>query len=352
MMTMKTKSYEDHKADQWKDFKDKLSYIKSSIDPLYLLSELGFKDIVESSNELRCACIIHGGDNETAFRYNKRTNTWVCFTHKCQDNYNNDVVGLVMAITKKNFMEAVEYLKRFCASLDSVDFIEERRKREIETFINTYSDIDIKPKSVNEESLRSFRSLGADYFINQGFLKSTIDYFEIGHGWVDKHSIIRSVIPIRNDVGELVAYSLRDEREEAENGRKYILTSGFNKQNCLYNMDKAKHYGEDLPIIVVEGFKSVWRLHELGIKNVVAAIGSGVTEGQQFLLCLYALKGVVLFLDNDSAGVLGTIKACKDLEGKLDVRPVFIQEIDESGKGLDPADLTDEQIYEYLNTYY
>lgn len=32
--------------------------------------------------------------------------------------------------------------------------------------------------------------------------------------------------------------------------------------------------------------------------------------------------------------------------------PVYIQELDEKGKGLDPADLTNEQIYEYLETYY
>jgi DNA primase len=81
-------------------------------------------------------------------------------------------------------------------------------------------------------------------------------------------------------------------------------------------------------------------------------MGSKITEGQQFILCLYAIKGIVVFFDNDEAGVEGTISALKDLSGKMDVRPVFIQEVDEDGNGLDPSDLSREQIYEYLNTYY
>ena len=114
----------------------------------------------------------------------------------------------------------------------------------------------------------------------------------------------------------------------------------------------SQKYGDTLPIIVVEGFKSVWRLYEYGIKNVVATIGAGITEGQQLLLCRYALKGIVMMSDNDKAGVDATIKACSALNGKLDIRPVFIQEVDGNGKGLDPSDLTQQQVYEYLETYF
>jgi hypothetical protein len=59
-----------------------------------------------------------------------------------------------------------------------------------------------------------------------------------------------------------------------------------------------------------------------------------------------------VFFDNDQAGVIGTQKVMDDLKNKLEVIPVFIQEVDENGKGLDPADLSKELVYEYLNTYY
>jgi len=349
---MKTQTYNKNSDKDWENLKEQLQNIKSVIEPGYLLHSLGFKETFESAKEFRSACVIHGGDNRTAFRFNKKTNTWSCFTHKCQERFGNDVVGLVRAVTGKDFMGAVEYLKQFCSGMENVDFIAERRKKEIQSFIDTYGDVDLKPKEVNEGSLLDFIALRNDYFIKQGYTEDTLSHFEVGHGWVDKYGVVRSVIPIRDDKGGLVAYSLRDERSNVDESNKYILTPGFNKQDCLYNMDKAKVYGEELPLIVVEGFKSVWKLHEYGIKNVVAVMGSGVTEGQQFLLCLYALKGAVILLDNDEAGVSGTSIACKDLSSKLSVSPVFIQEVDENGKGLDPSDLTKEQIYEYLDTYY
>lgn len=352
MKAMKMKSYLKYKDKKWENFKEKLDYVKASVDPSYLLKELGFKYTRETPKELRSECIIHGGNNKTAFRFNKDTKTWVCFTHKCHEKYGNDLIGLIRALTNRDFLQSVEFLKQFVPDLDDIDYVKSKRQREIDDFIKSNNTFEVTPSSVNEDSLLSFRSLGADYFIKQGFKKETMDYFEVGHGWTDAFGVIRSVIPIRDDVGQLVAYSLRDIRENVDEDFKYILTPGFNKQGTLYNLNNAKKYGEHLPIIVVEGFKSVWRLYEYGIKNVVATMGSGITEGQQFLLCMYAIAGVVTLFDNDQAGVEGTNSAIKDLTGKLDVSPVFIQEVDENGKGLDPADLTKEQVYEYLDTYF
>lgn len=249
-------------------------------------------------------------------------------------------------------MQAIEFLKQFAPDLDNVDYMKIKRKREMDSFIRSYNNVKIKPKSVNEKSLLSFRSLGYDYFLNQGFSKETLDFFEVGNGWQDKNGNIRSVIPIRDERSELVAYSLRDNRSNASKDFKYILTSGFNKDGCLYNLNNIQTISTKLPIIVVEGFKGVWRLRDYGIKNVVATMGSGLTEGQIFLLCMYALSGVVLLFDNDKAGVVGTESAYEKLKDKVDVRPVFIQEVGSDGKGLDPSDLTKKQIYEYLNTYY
>lgn len=346
------KSYHKYKDPKWDNLKEKIDYMKNIIDPVYLLSDLGIDLTHQTPKEVRCMCPVHGGDNKTAFRFNKETRTWVCFTNKCHEEYGNDIIGLIKALTGRDFMSAVEYLKELTGDVSNVDYVEHRRKREMNDFVNSYSTVTMRPESVNENSLSMFKEYRSAYFSEKGFTTETLDYFEIAGGWTDKHGLIRDIIPIRDDRGYLLAYSLRDTREEADDDYKYILTPGFDKQNCLYNMNKAQKYGYDLPIIVVEGFKSVWRLYEYGIKNVVATMGAGITTGQQNLLCLYAMKGVVTMFDNDKAGVDATIKAITDLGDKLDVRPVFIQEIDENGKGLDPADLTKAQVYEYLATYF
>jgi len=352
-MATKTKSYHNYKDKGWEDFKDKLDYLKTSVDPRYLLENLGVSVEHETYKEIRCGCPVHHGDNKTAFRFNKDTRTWVCFTHKCHEAHGNDVIGLIKAITGRDFIASVDYLKFLMGDTNEIDYVEAKRKREISNFIQSYDTVILKHKSVNENSLNKFKTLRTGYFLSKGYKNSTLDYFEIGGGWVDSQDVAREIIPIRDHHGSLVAYSLRDTRDNVEDDDfKYILTPGFDKQNCLYNLDKAKKYGDVLPIIVVEGFKSVWRLYEYGIKNVVATIGAGITEGQQLLLCRYALKGIVVMSDNDKAGVEATIKACNALSGKLDICPVFIQEVDENGKGLDPSDLTQQQVYEYLKTYF
>ena len=349
-----TKSYYKYKKEKWENFKDKLDQLKYSVDPRFLVEELGFHVSTESRKELRGACRIHGGDNKTGFRFNKDTKTWVCFTHDCHKQHGNDVISLIQAVMGYNFMGAVDWLKRLVGDVDTeAGYIEFKRGREMQSFMDMSDAHTARPRSVNEHSLKDFTPLRSQYFLKKGFKQETLDTFEIAGGWKDSQDLIRDIIPIRDDRGELVAYSLRDIRMNVDDeDYKYILTPGFNKQACLYNLFRAQDLGADKPIIVVEGFKSVWRLHELGIDNVVATMGSGITDGQQFLLCMYALKGVVLFFDNDAAGVKGTTKAVADLSDKLTVKPVFIQEVDENGKGMDPADLSDEMIYEYLQTYY
>ena len=346
------KSYHKYKSQNWENFKEKLDYMKRTIDPVYLLSDLGVDTNHQTAKEVRSVCPIHAGDNITAFRFNKDTRTWVCFTKKCHEIHGNDIVGLIKALTGRDFVQAVEYLKELVGDVTGVDYIEHKRKREMSDFMQSYDHIAMKPASVNSASLEKHKPLRSHYFNTKGFKEETLDYFEIAGGWKDKHKLIRDIIPIRDDRGNLMAYSLRDIRPDVDDDFKYILTPGFDKQNCLYNMDKAQEYSDILPLIVVEGFKSVWRLYEYGIKNVVATMGAGITMGQQQLLFLHAMKGIVTFFDNDQAGVEATNKACADLSSKLDVRPVFIQEIDENGKGLDPADLNKDQVYEYLATYY
>lgn len=355
MLATKTKSYLKYKDrdNRWDDFKEKLDYLKSSIEPRYLLENLGISFEHDTHREIRCGCPIHHGDNKTAFRFNKDTRTWVCFTHKCHESHGNDIIGLIKGVTGKDFTESVNYLKFLMGDTNEVDYIEAKRKREMSNFMQSYDNVNLKPISVNEVSLDKFKCLRTDYFYKMGFSNSTLDHFEVAGGWTDKYNLQREIIPIRDHNNVLMAYSLRDIRENIEDDDfKYILTTGFDKQNCLYNLNNAKNFCDTLPIIVVEGFKSVWRLHECGIKNVVSTIGAGITEGQQLLLCRYALKGAVIMFDNDKAGVEATIKAYNDLNELLEVRPVFLQEMDKKGKGLDPSDLTQQQIYEYLETYF
>ena len=117
--------------------------------------------------------------------------------------------------------------------------------------------------------------------------------------------------------------------------------------NVLYNLNNAKNYIEDGKLIVVEGFKSVWKLYEYGILDVVATMGSGITPGQENLLYKYAINTIIIFYDCDKAGISATIKTYEYFKNKIEVIPIFIAE-----EGKDPADLDEQTVQNYLRGYF
>ena len=337
------------------DFRQRLDYIKNNVDVKYLVASLGFDIVKDTGSELRAACKIHGGDNTTAFRLNKNTNTWQCFTHGCHEIYGYDMIGLVRACNNVGFIDAVNYLDGMVNG--SSRFISDSLKYKIQEdddkFINEFGTIH-SPRIVNEDSLMQFKYFRSDRFIKDGFKSSTLDYFEIAGGYTDSYGIVRDIIPIRDLHGDLVAYSLRDTRDGYSDDFKYILTKGFNKDSVLYNLNNVKNLCKTQPLVVVEGFKSVWKLYEYGIKNSVCIMGSRITAGQLSLLNVYANNDIIIMFDNDEAGVDGCIKAVYHLEKEMpdiNIIPVFITETDNNNKGLDPSDLTYDLMYSYLGNF-
>lgn len=327
----------------------RIAKLKEAVDARQLLESLGFVIYRETPKEIRAACKVHGGDNKTAFRMNKDTKNWVCFSHHCHEDIGYDVISLVMYMLNLNFVEAVNYLENitglnindsnlFAKYKDEVD------KKEFikEIFNNQY----MPPSLVSEEYLESFKKFRTNFFEkpeNGGFPKEVLDYFEIGGGYVDKFGLQREVIPIRDDNGRLVAYSCRDITGQAEDECKYILTENFKKNEVLYNLHNAKLYlGDNRELIVVEGFKSVWKLFMAGYRNVVACMGSKITDGQQKLIYKYA-KCLYTLFDADKAGIKGTVDALSDMKDKIIIKPIFLPYT-----GKDPADLSIKQLKSLL----
>ena len=114
----------------------------------------------------------------------------------------------------------------------------------------------------------------------------------------------RLMFPIRNDIGEVIAFSGRMLGADAD-GAKYINspeTPLFRKGNVLFGLDKTKRAliaaGS---AIICEGQLDLITLFEAGIQNVVAPQGTAFTEHQARVLKRYVTE-VVLCFDSDAAG--------------------------------------------------
>ncbi len=114
----------------------------------------------------------------------------------------------------------------------------------------------------------------------------------------------RLMFPIRNDYGEVIAFSGRV-LPPSEDPAKYVNspeTPLFRKGSALFGLDKARRpLAEAGLAIVCEGQLDLIRVFESGLQNVVAPQGTAFTPAQARLLKRYT-ENAVLCVDSDRAG--------------------------------------------------
>lgn len=134
----------------------------------------------------------------------------------------------------------------------------------------------------------------------------------------------RIMFPIKDLNGNIVAYSGR--KYDDSDAPKYINTKEtiiFKKGNVLYNyfcaLEEVRRKKE---IIICEGFMEVIRLYSIGVKNVVALMGTSFTSDQLEVIKKLNVN-VVLNLDNDDPGKLAAFQIGETLS-KNNINPTVI----------------------------
>lgn len=90
-------------------------------------------------------------------------------------------------------------------------------------------------------------------------------------------------------------------------------TEVFNKSQNLFGLNIAKNKKDDR-LILVEGFLDVISLHQAGITNAIATLGTSLTQEQTRIIKRYASE-VVICYDTDEAGVKATLRAIELFSG-------------------------------------
>ena len=113
----------------------------------------------------------------------------------------------------------------------------------------------------------------------------------------------RVMFPIHDAAGECIAFG---GRVIGQGEPKYLNsqeTPIFHKSQVLYGLDHAKAaMASTGTAIVVEGYTDVIALHEAGIKNAVATLGTALTMRHIRLLSRHAQHRIVYLFDGDAAG--------------------------------------------------
>lgn len=136
----------------------------------------------------------------------------------------------------------------------------------------------------------------------------------------------RLMIPIRDARGRAIGFGART--LDPEGVPKYInspQTPLFDKGRTLFGLDLAgQAIREKGCVVIVEGYMDVMQAHQAGFRNVVAQMGTALTEAQVRLLKRYTPR-FILALDPDAAGVQATLRGLEVARGALDREwePVF-----------------------------
>ncbi len=122
----------------------------------------------------------------------------------------------------------------------------------------------------------------------------------------------RIIFPVRSLSG--FVFALGGRALSSTSFAKYINspeTEFFKKGNNLYNIDSAKEYrNKNDEIFIVEGYMDVVNLHKFGIKNVVANLGTAMTERQIELVWKF-FKNPIVCLDGDVSGQKAALRAAE-----------------------------------------
>lgn len=325
------------------DFKEINQLILEKTDIVQVISN--FISLTKKGNNYLGLCPFHQ-DINPSFTVSSVKGIYKCFS--CSESGN--VITFIKKHLNKNYLETLEYFSNeLSLNLDLSNNKENnlRTKTEEETQIlellnvaNSFFKIKVtsnlkaqeylKTRGIFDPEIRKKFSIGyAPYDELLTYLNNSVNYSNdliLRAGLINNnlHEIFRNRITfgIKNEFNEIVGFSARS--LEPEQKPKYINspeTFLFNKSKILYNIHNALVAAQNTKeLILVEGFMDVIAFDKAKIENVVALMGTALTDQQVALIKQFS---ITLFLDNDQAGQSATVRSIKTLL-KNKVKEIFV----------------------------
>jgi DNA primase len=134
----------------------------------------------------------------------------------------------------------------------------------------------------------------------------------------------RLMFPIRDREGSVIGFGGRAMGDGIPKYLNSPQTPVFDKSTVVYALDLAREpirrAGE---VVIVEGYMDCIAAHQFGYENVVASMGTALTESQVQAVKRGADR-IVLALDSDAAGQMATIRGIETMRDALDsdVQPI------------------------------
>jgi DNA primase len=292
--------------------------------------------LVKAGRTFKGLCPFHGEKNPSFYVYPEQQ-SWHCFG--C--NNGGDVFSFIMKKQNIDFGEALRQLAQKAGVVIPSKFEPGLESEEKQRLYN-----------VNQAAAQYFHNLllnspagkkARDYAAGRGFTEQTIKDFQLGYSlesWEElkkyllereytekdmldagliiegesgkkPHDRFRNklMFPIFDNQGRITGFGGRALDDSLPKYTNSPQTPLFDKSGTLYGINLAKDaIREKDTAIVVEGYMDVITAHRNGFNNVVASMGTAVTEKQVSILKRLT-RNLSLALDADAAGEEATLRA-------------------------------------------
>ena len=302
--------------------------IKGRLDILEVVSR--YVPLQRSGRSHKAPCPFHQEKTPSFFVFPERQ-SWRCFG-ACATG--GDVFSFVMRSENMEFGDALKHL----AQQTGVELPNlEKRNQNQGNF-----DINESARIYFQELLASAKGTEARAYLDRrGVSSQAIEKFELGlspsdgeslknhlvkqgfslqqlnqagivrtsqNGW--NHDLFRSrlMFPIRNGKGGLGGFGARALDDSQPKYLNSPRTPVFDKGHILYGLHLAKASARQEGIVIVEGYMDAVAAHQEGFSNVVASMGTALTENQVAEIRRLT-KDVTMALDADVAGQQATLRS-------------------------------------------
>ncbi len=134
----------------------------------------------------------------------------------------------------------------------------------------------------------------------------------------------RLIFPIRNRDGRIVGFGGRALGDAKPKYLNTAQTTAFDKSANLYGIDLAKEAIRKADCaVIVEGYMDAIMAHQVGHANVIASMGTALTEPQVSLLKRLTPR-IILALDADAAGQAAMLRGIETMRNALDYDEVAV----------------------------
>lgn len=314
-----------------------ISEIIERNDIVDVISE--YMTLKKSGTNYKCLCPFHS-EKSPSFTVSSTKQIFNCFGCGVGGN----VITFVQKMERLEFIEALKFLADR-AGIEVDDTKNEKQLRKLNLNKALYK--------INQETARFFygslnkTKIAMDYLTGRGLNESTIKSFGLGYApnaWSSlqnhlkqkgfsqelmlKAGLIakseksgnyydkfrnRVMYPIFDLKGNVIAFGGRVMDDSKPKYLNSPETPVFSKGENIYGLNFVKKQQNIENIIIVEGYMDAISLHQFGIVNAVASLGTAFTENQAKLLKRFSNE-IIIAYDADTAGQAATLKGLAILE--------------------------------------